>query len=175
MTQLINAALLIGYMEKYSSPSSATGSEHASSKLDGYWGRVFRVINVRPGECTIDGSHKYGAPQWVYDALRGPEVTSATVKEKNGAYMELVGVLWAKWAELDKIREEVETSTDYASPGEDGVKLLQHIKSVQEDIGRFIDAVYEENADFRRDAEKAAWADDWTLRIDSSAGGWGVY
>ena len=89
--------------------------------------------------------------------------------------MELVGVLWAKWAELDKIREEVETSTDYASPGEDGVKLLQHIKSVQEDIGRFIDAVYEENADFRRDAEKAAWGDDWTLRIDSSAGGWGVY
>lgn len=162
-------------MEKYSSSSSATGSEHASSKLDGYWGRVFRVLDVQPGECTIDGSHKYGAPQWVYDALRGPKATSATVKEKNEAYMELVGALWAKWAELDEIREEIETSTDYTSLGEDGVKLLQHIKSVQEDIGRLIGAVYEENADFRQDAEKAAWGDDWTLRIDSPVGGWGVY
>lgn len=89
--------------------------------------------------------------------------------------MELVGALWAKWAELDKIQEEIETSTDYTSLGEDGVKLLQHIKSVQEDIGRLMDAVYEENADFRQDAEKAAWGDDWTLRIDSPVGGWGVY
>lgn len=162
-------------MEKSSSPSSVTGSERASSELDAYRDRVSRVFDAQPGKCTIDGLYKYGVPQWVYDVLRGLKSASATVKEKNDAYMELVGALWEKLTELDKIREEVETSTDYAPLGEDGVMLLQHIKSVQDDMGRLIDAVYEENTDFRQDAEKAAWGDDWTLRIDSPVGGWGVY
>lgn len=141
--------------------------------------RIVKVLNVRTDQPTIDGRlYKYNVTSKIFDVLRNPESESlATVREKLDAYVELLGILCEKYVALDNSLEEIRASGSCASLGCEGEEdcLLKKAEEARDEIASLMDAVAEEETEFRQEAEKAAWGEDWTLRIDSPVGGWGVY
>ena len=122
--------------------------------------KIVKVLDVRTDQPTIDGRlYKYNVTSKIFNVLRNPESESlATVREKLDAYVELLGI-------------------SCASLGCEGKEdcLLRKAEEARDEIASLMDAVAEEETEFRQEAERAAWGEDWTLRIDSPVGGWGVY